>query len=68
MSGIPVVFTQEQIDEMARKPFDVYDNHIRKNMASFQEKIDEIKTRNEAREAAFQKWKSDDSTSNQTHE
>lgn len=66
--GTPVVFTQEQIDEMARKPFDVYDNHIRKNMAEFQEKIDAIKLRNEARESAFMKWKNDDSAENQTNE
>lgn len=53
----PIVFTQEQIDEMARKPFDVYDKDIRRNMEAFQPVLDAIAERNAAREASLLKWK-----------
>lgn len=58
----PVVFTQEQIDQMAAKPFDVYDKDIRKNMEAHQKRLDEIAEREAAREASMNKWKRNDPT------
>lgn len=52
----PVVWTQEQIDQMARKPFDVADNKIRQSMDAHQIVIDEIAEREAARLAARTRW------------
>ena len=60
----PIVFTQEQIDQMANKPFDVYDKDIRKNMGEHQVRLNAIAEREAAREAAreasLNKWKKND--------
>jgi hypothetical protein len=56
----PIVFTQEQIDQMANKPFDVYDKDIRKNMGEHQVRLNAIAEREAAREASLNKWKKND--------
>lgn len=56
MDRLPVVFTQEEIDQMANKPFDVYDNKIRARMQQYQSVLDQISEREAAREAAYKKW------------
>ncbi|MNC15758.1 hypothetical protein D3C76_102600 [compost metagenome] len=58
--GIPVVFTQEEIDQMANKPFDVYDKYIRKNMDEHQVRLNAIAERDAARAASMNKWKRND--------
>ncbi len=52
----PVVWTQEQIDQMAKKPFDVADNKIRQSMDAHQIVIDGIAEREAARLAARNRW------------
>lgn len=54
---LPIVFTQEQIDEMSNKPFDVYDHQLRARMGEFQSVIDGIAERDAARQAAIDKYK-----------
>jgi len=53
---LPIVFTQEQIDQMANKPFDVYDHQLRARMDEFQSVIDGIAERDAARQAAIDKY------------
>lgn len=52
----PVVWSQEQIDQMANKPFDVADNKIRQSMDAHQIVIDAIQEREAARASARLKW------------
>lgn len=59
----PIVFTQDEMDQMANKPFDVYDKDIRKNMDEHQERLKAIAARDAAREASLMKWKQNDPAS-----
>lgn len=54
---LPIVFTQEQIDQMANKPFDVYDHELRARMGDYQTVLDGIAERTAARQAAIDKYK-----------
>lgn len=53
----PVVFTQEEMDQMAAKPFDVYDKDIRRNMDEHQTRLNAIAERDAERQASLNKWK-----------
>lgn len=54
---LPVVFTQEQIDQLAAKPFDVYDHELRARMNEYQTVLDGIAERIAARQATIEKYK-----------
>lgn len=56
----PVTFTQEQIDEIFNRPYDCVENHLRKNAADFQEKINQINERKRQFEESFKKWASNE--------
>lgn len=53
---LPLVFTQEEMDQMENKPFDVYDNKLRARMSEHQSVLNQIAERESAREAARKKW------------
>ena len=55
--AIPVVFTQDEMDQMAAKPFDVYDKDIRRNMDEHQTRLKAIAERDAERQASIDKWK-----------
>ena len=63
--GTPVVFTKEQIHQMANKPFDVYDKDIRRNMEEHQARLDAIAERDAARQKSMEKWITNESRQNQ---
>jgi hypothetical protein len=54
---LPIVFTQHEIDQMANKPFDVYDHQLRARMDGYQSVLDGIAERDAARQAAIEKYK-----------
>ena len=54
---VPVVFTQLEIDQMAAKPFDVYDKDIRASMDIHQKRLDAIAERDAERKLTQDKWK-----------
>lgn len=54
---LPIVFTQEQIDQLAAKPFDVYDHELRARMSEYQTILDGISARTAARQATIEKYK-----------
>ena len=58
--GTPVVFTKAEMDQMANKPFDVYDKDIRRNMEEHQVRLDAIAEREAARQESMKKWKRND--------
>lgn len=63
MEKLPVVFSQEEMDRMANKPFDVYDNKIRAQMSKHQARLDAIAQRDAEREATRKKWIKNDQAS-----
>lgn len=56
----PVVFTQLEMDQMAAKPFDVYDKDIRRNMDEHQKRLNAIAERDASRQASLDKWKTNE--------
>lgn len=60
MEKLPVVFSQDELDQMANKPFDVADNKIRAQMSIHQSRLDAIAQRQAEYEASRKKWTKND--------